>query len=89
MVAGLNEAYLMDTSLSPPDLRHECRETLVNFALQEMCNQVKDFEDRLKELVTLIEWEPLIHLMAAGFWMHQHQGKNEPDQVGKLSRSTG
>jgi hypothetical protein len=66
----------MDTPKSIPELRNECRETLVNFALQEMYKQVKDFGDRLKELATLTEWEPFIHLLAAGFWMHQKQGTN-------------
>jgi hypothetical protein len=79
----------MDTPLSPPELRKKCSETLVNFSLQEMYKQVKDFKDWLQELATLTEWEPFIHIMAAGCWIHQKQGTNESYQLGKSSRSTG
>jgi hypothetical protein len=43
---------------------------------QEITNKPAfNFGDRLEELAALIEWEPFIHLMAAGSWIRRTRGK--------------
>ena len=63
----------MELQISLPDLPHESRRVPANLPLHAWYRQVTEFGDRLEDLSTRIEWEPFIHLLAAGFWIRQKQ----------------
>jgi hypothetical protein len=63
----------MELQISLSDLPPESKRSPVTVPLHAWYKQVTEFGDRLEELSTRIEWEPFIHLLAAGFWIRQKQ----------------
>ena len=79
MAAGpVERCNSMELQLSLSDLPSGSRRILGDFPLHPWYKQVTEFGDRLDELATRIEWEPFIHLLAAGFWMRPETGVEGP-----------
>jgi len=57
----------MELHVSLSDFQQKMRRTLGDFPFHLWYKQVTEFRDLLDELAALVEWEPLIHLLSAGF----------------------